>query len=124
MKGYINCRIHGRQDTAFLVDEGRFVQFGSDEEISQKLGWQDETIDCKGMYVMPGFIAGGMNLLERGRHKRAISLSSVRTIPEVRRELLKYLDQQQIIAWDYRPDLFEGELERTVLDEITNEKPQ
>ncbi len=123
MKGYINCRIHGRQDTAFLVDEGRFVQFGSDEEISQKLGWQDETIDCKGMYVMPGFIAGGMNLLERGRHKRAISLSSVRTIPEVRRELLKYLDQQQIIAWDYRPDLFEGELERTVLDEITNEKP-
>ena len=61
--------------------------------------------------------------MERGRHKRAISLSSVRTIPEVRRELLKYLDQQQIIAWDYRPDLFEGELERTVLDEITNEKP-
>ena len=108
MKGYINCRIHGRQDTAFLVDEGRFVQFGSDEEISQKLGWQDETIDCKGMYVMPGFIAGGMNLLERGRHKRAISLSSVRTIPEVRRELLKYLDQQQIIAWDYRPDLLKS----------------
>lgn len=123
MKGYINCVMHGRKDTAFLVDEGKFVQFGTNKEIEQKLGWQDEVVDCKGMYAVPGFIAGGMNLLERGRHRNAISLADARTVADVKRILYRYMDQDGIVAWDYRPDLFEGELERTVLDEITTEKP-
>jgi predicted amidohydrolase YtcJ len=123
MKGYINCKIHGRKETAFLVDDGRFVTFGTDQQIEQQLGWQDETIDCHGMYALPGLIAGGMHILDRGRKADAISLAGQKSFSEVKELLSEHRNDEKITAYGYHPEAFEGELERIVLDEIFSDIP-
>ena len=54
-RGFINSRIWNSEATAFLIDEGRFIKLGTNEEIT-KLTGADELIDLNGMFVVPGFV--------------------------------------------------------------------
>ncbi len=75
-KGYVHAHLYNRKETAFLIDEGKFVKFGSDEEIT-KLTGHDELVDLGGMFVLPGFVDSHMHLAELGMYLSNLQLSNL-----------------------------------------------
>lgn len=62
-KAYVNGVLFDTKATAFIVDDGRFAFFGSDEEILH-LAFPSEATDLKGGFVTPGLYAMDVSLLE------------------------------------------------------------
>ena len=81
-RGFINSRIWNSEATAFLIDEGRFIKLGTNEEIT-KLTGADELIDLSGMFVVPGFVDSHMHLAELGYYLSQIQLIGVKDRNEI-----------------------------------------
>lgn len=120
MIGYINCRIAGRKETAFLIDEGKFVRFGTDRDIEARLTRYDELVDLTGMYVMPGFVAGGMSFLRDDIRKNAVHLENCRSREEMKNELAAHAEEERIVAFGYRTDLIQEAVDKAFLDGISD----
>jgi len=97
-RGFINSKIWQSEATAFLVDDGRFVQVGSDEEI-EKLTGSDELVDLKGMLVVPGFVDSHMHLSELGYYLSLIQLLGVKDLEEFRSKVAAYRQKNPEAAW-------------------------
>lgn len=77
---YINAKIFTgtdiSKDTAFLVDNGRFLEFGDAEHIKAKAK-DIPVVDLKHALVMPGFIEAHAHLLGLGQSKVALDLRNL-----------------------------------------------
>jgi predicted amidohydrolase YtcJ len=81
-RGFIHCVFPDRKETAVLVDEGKYVKFGSDEEIRRITGF-DEVVDLNGMHVYPGFVNADTSLLALGMRETWLDLSLFRDTESV-----------------------------------------
>lgn len=97
-RGFINAEIWHHEETAFLIDEGRFVKLGTNEEIT-KLTAGDELIDLKGMFVLPGFVDSHMHLAELGYYLSQIQLIDVKGIEEIGEKIQAYRIKNPEAQW-------------------------
>lgn len=99
MKGYINADIWKRKETAFLIEDGVFRQFGTNEEIEEHLSSQDELIDLNGAFVIPGFTDSHMHLLEYGHYLNHVQLAGCRSIDDVLARIRGRLESEEPVDW-------------------------
>lgn len=129
MIAFYNAVLRGSTDTAMLVDDGRIVMCGTDEEILKQISETDETYDLKGQYVISGFCDSHMHLLELGFFLNGIQMHSCRSFDDVTaliRERLKQPDKYPwIIGRGFNEQLFSDGCmpERKLLDEISRDVP-
>lgn len=121
MVGYINACLYGRKETAFIVDEGKFVKFGSNEEIQKEFGWQDEIIDLQGQFVLPGFIASGMQIAKIGKREFTRSVNKAQTRQDIS-NIINSCDDTFVTLYGYDKDTTE-EINRALLDEMDDTRP-
>lgn len=97
-RGFINSKIWHSEAAAFLIDEGRFIKLGTNEEIT-KLTGADELIDLQGMFVVPGFVDSHMHLAELGYYLSQIQLIGVKERDEIKSKINAYLGQNPDAKW-------------------------
>jgi len=97
-RAFINSKIWQSEATAFLVDEGRFVKIGTDEEI-EKLTGMEEIVDLKGMLVVPGFVDSHMHLAELGYYLSLIQLLGVKDLEGLRDKVTSYRQKNPGTTW-------------------------
>lgn len=124
-RGFINSRIWNSEATAFLIDEGRFIKLGTNEEIT-KLTGADELIDLSGMFVVPGFVDSHMHLAELGYYLSQIQLIGVKDRNEIKHKIEGYRHQDPEAEWIIGRGWDETLMERpdrAFLDEICPDLP-
>lgn len=127
-KGYINCELYGHPgSSAMLIEDGRIVQIGTDEEIKDKLEETDEVVDIGGLFVVPGFVDSHMHLLELGYYLNNVQLLGVHTIEEVRRRVLEKCVEgstKWIVGRGYdETTITGGDINRAFLDSLSATQP-
>lgn len=128
MKKYINAKIDRHNETAFAVEDGRFLKIGTNEEILA-LDGQGETEDLKGAFVVPGWIDSHMHLSFYGYYLSSLQLAGCRSIDElreaVRRRARETPEGEWITGGGYNEELFEEVIEptRAMLDEAAPNHP-
>ena len=127
-KGYINCELYGHPgSSAMLIEDGRIVQIGTDEEIKDNLEETDEVVDIGGLFVVPGFVDSHMHLLELGYYLNNVQLLGVHTIEEVRRRVLEKCVEgstKWIVGRGYdETTITGGDINRAFLDSLSATQP-
>lgn len=129
-KAYINANIYNSDKQAILVEDAYITSLTSNAEILQQISEDDEMIDLKGMFVLPGFVDSHMHLLELGFYLSTLPLATTTSLQDMKERLqasLKTLKQGQwLIARGYNEELFESEKvkpTRQFLDAISEDIP-
>lgn len=126
-KGYINCELYGHPDvTAMLVEDNRIVQFGSDDEIREKLEETDELVNLGRLFVVPGFVDSHMHLLELGYYLNNVQLLNVHSIEEVKRRIAEKCTEgstKWIVGRGYDETQLDGDIDRAFLDSLSSTQP-
>src|SRR5688572_15680059 len=68
---------------AIAVKDGKIVFVGSNEEVKKFVGNETEVIDCKGQFVMPGFIEGHGHIHGLGSSLINLNLMHVKNWDEI-----------------------------------------
>ncbi len=122
MTVFIHTELYNRNDDAFIVRGNTFEAFGSTEEMLARALPEEEIIDLKGHYVVPGFVDSHMHLLEFGKYLSEEQLSGFADTGEITAYLKKrisaYGPGQWMIGRGYR-----GDLTKQMLDEISTDIP-
>ena len=92
MRAFINGKLYGRSENAFLVEDGVFASFGSAEKILSGIPADTEVVDLNGAAVLPGFIDSHCHLLGFGRFLENVQLSSCRSQEELYDRLRQRLE--------------------------------
>lgn len=125
-KGFIHCQIYNQEAQAFLIDEGKFVKFGTNEEIIRLTG-NDELIDLNGMFVLPGFVDSHMHLAELGYYLSQLQLLGTSSMDSLKRKFESYLKEHEDATWitgrGYDENQLGGTIDKQLLDELCPEKP-
>ncbi|MCI5723529.1 MAG: amidohydrolase [Erysipelotrichaceae bacterium] len=98
-KGYINAIIWQSNATAFAIEDQSIIKVGSDQQIQEYLSPEDEMIDLKGQFVLPGFIDSHMHLLELGMYLSNVQLENCKSNNEVKNALLQGLSKLKKGEW-------------------------
>ena len=125
-RAFINCRMFGRDDEAFTVNDGYFERFGNNAEILAGMDPNEETVDLSGMYVVPGFVDSHMHLLETGYYLRNVQLIGCRSRHQLEEKVRAACNdgRKWIIGRGYDDSTFEdGGIDRAFLDSITTDRP-
>lgn len=96
--GYINSKIWTRKETAFLVEDDKFLSFGSDEEITKQTG-SNELVDLHGMFVVPGFVDSHMHLAELGYYLSQIQMIGMKDINTLKEKVHTYQQKHPDTQW-------------------------
>ncbi len=129
MRAFINAKLYGRKEEAFLVEDGVFSAFGSNEEIQSRIGPDTETVDLCGAAVVPGFIDSHCHLLGFGRFLENVQLSSCRSQEELYAKLKARLDSlapgEWLIGRGFNEETFAEKRypDRQGLDRVSTEVP-
>ena len=126
MKIYFNAHIYKKDETAFVVDDDKFFEFGNNGLLTK---YKDcEQIDLNGGYVYPGFNDSHMHLLNYGVFLCSFSLyehtSSIKDLQDFLKEKLKNVEKGKIIKCrGFNQDYFEEKrmLAKNDLDEISRD---
>ncbi len=111
-KAYVNGVLFDAKATAFIVDDGKFVLFGSDEEIL-RLALPSEVTDLKGAFVTPGMYAMDVSLLEIAE---SMELPWVNDRDSLLRYGEKYPSEKILVAYgDDKLERKDVEMERPVV---------
>lgn len=98
-KGFINADIWRCEHQAFLIEDGKYIRFGTNEEIEKELSAQDELTDLKGSFVVPGFVDSHMHLLEYGSGLRQVQLKGVKSTDEILARLRARISSAEKVDW-------------------------
>lgn len=124
---YINAKIYQRDEEAFLIEDGEFVLFGSNEEIKKELELSDETVDLNGLYVYPGLVDSHMHLVEYGHYLNHLMLKNCKSVDQVLSEIAIEIENgsQFVIARGYDETKFTGStyMNKEMLDRISKDIP-
>lgn len=118
-RGFTNCKIYGREEEAFLIEDNRIARIGTNSEIQKELDETDELIDLNGLFVMPGFIDSHMHLLETGCYLSNVRLIGLHTKEEIAAAVKEHLEEDEVWIEGRGYDI---EIDRAFLDEISTEK--
>ncbi|MEE3488060.1 MAG: amidohydrolase [Bulleidia sp.] len=99
LKGFINAEIWRKDSQAFLIEDGKFIRFGTNEEIEKECSSQDEVVDLKGAFVVPGFVDSHMHLLEYGNYLRNVQLKGTHSTDDILARLRARLSSPEKIEW-------------------------
>ncbi len=129
MRAFINAKLYDRKENAFLVEDGKFLAFGTTDEILGRTDESAEVIDLLGAAVMPGFIDSHCHLLGFGRYLSNVQLHGCRSKEAVYQTLKKRLDSVEPGEWligrGFNEELFAVSemIERTGLDQVSTDIP-
>lgn len=68
---------------AVAVKDGKIIFVGSNSDVKKYIGKNTETIDCKGQFVMPGFIEGHGHIHGLGASLMSLNLMQVKNWDEI-----------------------------------------
>ncbi len=104
--------------SSFAIKDGVFIDVGG-EEILEKYK-SNNMIDCKGMFVYPGFIDSHCHFLEYGLSKNHADLKGAKSFDEVLIRLKEYAKNKFIIGrgWDQNLWINKDFPDKRKLDEI------
>jgi len=114
---------------AVVIQDNRIIFVGNNTEVESFRGAKTRVIDAQGRTVMPGFIDSHFHLLNGAKELRFAQLQDVRSLGELREELLKYAEANQRSEWIAGIGLIYGILPdgssvtRHHLDEIIPDRP-
>ena len=118
---------------AFIVENGRFLKTGTDEEVLSGLAPEDNRVDLEGRFVCAGFNDSHMHLLGFGNMLRTAQLAAhTGSLREMLGYMRKYLAEnppregQWLLGRGWNQDLFsDGRRipDRTDLDDISADIP-
>lgn len=128
---YLNARIYsvdsnGSWYQAMLVEHGRIVKLGSDEDVRNAADRQTKIVDLEGRMVMPGLHDAHTHLLLAGLRFRNESRLGINPTPD---EILTSLSERGklsnwIVAGEYNPFAFPNAApDRAFLDEAYPDTP-
>ena len=133
---YFNGRVYTGElplCQAFLVEDGRFLQTGSDAEILAALSEDDAHVDLRGRFVCAGFNDSHMHLLSCGNALRSARLAAhTGSLAEMLNYLRSFLAEaspgkgQWLLGRGWNQDLFSDVCrmpDRHDLDTVSSEIP-
>ena len=129
MRAFINAKIRGRDEEAFLVEDGIFSAFGSSEEILGKTDKDTEIIDLCGAAVYPGFVDSHCHLLGFGRFLENVQLSSCRSRQQLYDRLKERVSSlregEWLIGRGFNEETFDEKVlpDRRGLDSVSKDVP-
>ena len=130
-----NAKIYvdaGNFQESLLVEDGRIVAVGTNEEISAMIDNETDIIDANGQLVLPGFNDSHMHLVEVGNNLQDVRLLGVTSIKEVKARIAEFIkshdldDDEVIHGTGWNQDYFSDEnrmLEARDLDEVCSDRP-
>lgn len=122
MKAIIHANIWKNDLDALVIDDGIIQRIDSTESILKEITENDEVIDLKGSFVLPGFIDNHMHLLKYGFYKSILSLEYANNTEDIKKALLEHLPQEKdkwLISKKNELKLITKDL----LDDVSKEKP-
>lgn len=134
-KIYYNAKVYLEREKfaeGFAVENGRFIKVGANEEVLIMEEEGDETVDCAGKTIIPGFNDSHMHLLGMGEYLCKPALGEARSIDQMVEMCRKYIEEHPeetrggLHACGWNQDLFEDEKripDRHDLDRISTEIP-
>lgn len=117
--------------SAFAVENGRFLAVGSDDELLRMAECDDEVLDLQGKFVCAGFIDSHMHVVNFGYALQTADLT-VRTgsMEEMLQALRDFADANPSLSWvcgrGWNQDYFSGDKRfptRVDLDRVSQERP-
>ena len=131
---YVNGRVFTGTEalqSAFAVEDGRFLSVGSDEQVLALRREGDGVTDLGGRFVCPGFIDSHMHLLHLGSVMTQCDLSSAASLAEVQTRLREFIARenvrpgQWVVGHGFNQDLFPDHRmpDRYDLDEVSSGHP-
>ncbi len=129
-KTLINVEIYQSNANAILVEGNKISLVSTSEEVLKHVDENDEVIDLKGMFVMPGFVDSHMHLLELGFYLSCVQLASCTSLQEMKERFIAKLktikDGEWLIARGYNEENFVDEKQKPTkefLDAISTDVP-
>lgn len=109
-KAYINATIYQQDNTAFILEDNYITKVSSNEDVLNDVIDEDEVIDLKGMFVLPGFVDSHMHLLELGYYLSCVQLANCSSLEEMKEKLTSRLttlkEGEWLIARGYNEENF------------------
>lgn len=117
--------------SAFVVEEGRFLHVGNDEEILGMAGPSDEIVDLEGRFVCAGLIDSHMHVVNFGYALQTADLSvHSGSMEDMLQALRDFADANPSLSWicgrGWNQDYFSGEKRfptRLELDRVSQDHP-
>lgn len=128
-KAYINASIYKQNNNAILIEDSLIALVGSNAEVLSQTSDQDEIIDLKGMFVLPGFVDSHMHLAELGFYLSCVQLANVHSLEEMKQKMTAQLSHIRqghwLIARGYNEEKFDDPQKptRSFLDSISKDIP-
>ncbi len=113
---------------AVLIEDGRIVFVGTNEEIKSRIDDSTEVIDLGGKFMMPGFNDAHLHFLSGGFYLMGIDLRPARSIKEFRQILSEYVNKfpgKWVTGgrWDHESWDVQKLPSKQDIDDITGETP-
>lgn len=93
---------------AVAVKDGKIIFIGSNKEAEQYIGSSTESIDCKGQFLMPGFIEGHGHIHGLGASLITLNLMTVKNwdeiVEKVKEAVAKAKPGDWIIGWGWHQE--------------------
>lgn len=128
-KAYINATIYQQDNTAFILEDNYITKVSSREDVLNDVSDEDEVIDLKGMFVLPGFVDSHMHLLELGFYLSCVQLANCSSLEEMKEKLMHKVSSlkegEWLIARGYNEENFIDKKKPTksFLDDISKDIP-
>ncbi len=117
---------------SLIVEEGRILAIGKNEEITSRIDEETEVIDAEGRLVLPGFNDSHLHLVEFGNNLQEVRLLGATSIREVKERIAEFIathnldDDAVIHGIGWNQDYFNDEARLLVasdLDDVCSERP-
>lgn len=115
---------------AILIDGGRIVKVGTEDEIDSCRRPDAKIVDLGGKTLMPGFIDAHLHFLWGAQYLDIVGLRDAKTFADVTQKLEHYAkaypQREWITGLEFSygyPDMEGREFHRSMLDDVVNDRP-
>ena len=95
MKAIIHANIYKKDEDALLIDDGIIQAIDSSENILKKITNEDELIDLKGAFLLPGFIDSHIHMLSLGYTLSIVSLKYCQSLDDIKKAIVEHLPKNK-----------------------------
>ena len=95
MKAIIHANIYKKDEDALLIDDGIIQEIDSSENILKKITNEDERIDLKGAFLLPGFIDSHIHMLSLGYTLSIVSLKYCQSLDDIKKAIVEHLPKNK-----------------------------
>ena len=95
MKAIIHANLYKKDEDALLIDDGIIQEIDSSENILKKITNEDELIDLKGAFLLPGFVDSHIHMLSLGYTLSIVSLKYCQSLNDIKKAIVEYLPKNK-----------------------------